>query len=80
MIDSGEVPRGEKMLLPGTDPESHITKYTSVYEDKQNMHRFLVQNADYLHCMGLYPEAPSDADATMPLLRHSMAEETCWTH
>ena len=25
--------RGEKMALRGTDPESYITEYTSVYED-----------------------------------------------
>ena len=31
---SGEVPRGEKMLYSGTDPESYITKHTLVYEDK----------------------------------------------
>ena len=30
---SGEVPRGEKMLSSGTDPESHITEYAVVYED-----------------------------------------------
>ena len=30
---SGEVPRGEKMFYPGTDPESYITDYTLVYED-----------------------------------------------
>jgi len=38
MIDSGlvgEVPRGEKMLYSGTDPESYITEYTSVYEEKR---------------------------------------------
>ena len=29
----GEVPRGEKMLYSGTDPESYITEYTQVYED-----------------------------------------------
>ena len=34
MID-GEVSRGEKMLYSGTDPESYITEYTLVYEDKQ---------------------------------------------
>ena len=35
VIDSdGEVPRGEKMLYSGTDPESYITEYTLVYEDK----------------------------------------------
>ena len=28
-----EVPRGEKMLYSGTDPESYITEYTSVYEE-----------------------------------------------
>jgi len=33
MID-GEVSRGEKMLESGTDPESYITEYTLVYEDK----------------------------------------------
>ena len=31
---SGEVSRGEKMLYSGTDPESYITEYTLVYEDK----------------------------------------------
>ena len=31
----GEVLRGEKMLYSGTDPESYITDYTFVYEDKQ---------------------------------------------
>jgi len=30
---NGEVPRGEKMLYSGTDPESYITEYTLVYED-----------------------------------------------
>ena len=29
----GEVPRGEKMLFSGTDPESYITECTLVYED-----------------------------------------------
>jgi len=29
----GEVSRGEKMLYSGTDPESYITEYTSVYEE-----------------------------------------------
>jgi len=29
----GEVSRVEKMLYVGTDPESYITEYTSVYED-----------------------------------------------
>jgi len=32
---SGEVPREEEMLYSGTDPESYITEYTLVYEDKQ---------------------------------------------
>jgi len=27
-----EVPRGEKMLYAGTDPESNITEYALVYE------------------------------------------------
>ena len=31
---SGEVSRGEKMDLPETDPESYITEYALVYEDK----------------------------------------------
>ena len=31
----GEVSRGEKMLDSGTDPESYITEYTVVYEDKR---------------------------------------------
>jgi len=34
MIDSGAVSRGEKMLESGTDPESYITEYTLVYEEK----------------------------------------------
>ena len=33
MEASGEVPRGEKMLYSGTDPESYITECTLVYED-----------------------------------------------
>jgi len=28
---SGEVPRGEKMLYSGNDPESYITEFTFVY-------------------------------------------------
>ena len=32
---SGEVPRGEKMLYAGTEPESYITECTLVYEDYQ---------------------------------------------
>ena len=35
LIDSGlvgEVSRGEKILYPGTDPESYITENTLVYE------------------------------------------------
>jgi len=32
---SDEVPRGEKMLYSGTDPESYITEYTLIYEDKK---------------------------------------------
>jgi len=31
---SREVSRGEKMLYAGTDPESYITEYTLLYEDK----------------------------------------------
>jgi len=30
----GEVPRGEKTLYAGTDPESYITEYTIVYDDE----------------------------------------------
>ena len=30
----GEVSRGEKMLISGTDPESVIIEYTSEYEEK----------------------------------------------
>ena len=29
----GEVSRGEKVLYSGTDPESYITEYTSVFEE-----------------------------------------------
>ena len=34
---SGEVSRGEKMLYSGTDPETYITEYTLVYEDKNDV-------------------------------------------
>jgi len=34
LLGSGEVPRGEKMLYSGTDPESYIAEYTLVYEEK----------------------------------------------
>ena len=30
----GEVPRGEKMLYSGTDPELYIREHTLVYEDR----------------------------------------------
>ena len=33
ILNWGEVPRGEKMLYSGTDPESYVTEYTLVYED-----------------------------------------------
>jgi len=33
LTHSGEVSRGEKMALRGTDPESYITKNSLVYED-----------------------------------------------
>jgi len=35
MIDGG-VSRGEKMLYSGIDPESYITEYTFVYEEKHS--------------------------------------------
>ena len=35
----GEVSREEKMALRGTDPESHITEYTLVYEDNNQISR-----------------------------------------
>ena len=31
---SGDVPRGERMLYPGTDPEQYIHEYTLKYEDQ----------------------------------------------
>ena len=31
---TNQVPRGEKMLDSGTNPESYIIEYTLVYEDK----------------------------------------------
>ena len=34
VIDSVEVSRGENIALRGTDPESNITEYTVVYEEK----------------------------------------------
>ena len=33
--DFGEISRGEKMTLRGTDPASYVTEYTLVYEDYQ---------------------------------------------
>ena len=33
LVVSGEVPRGEKILYSGTDPESYITEHTLVYVD-----------------------------------------------
>ena len=35
MTTSGEVSRGEKMALKVSDPDSYITEYTLVYEDKK---------------------------------------------
>ena len=37
------VPRGEKILSSGTDPESYINEYTLVYEDKHLRLRLRVQ-------------------------------------
>ena len=37
-VGSGEVPRGEKMLQPGTDIELYITEYTLVYEENCACH------------------------------------------
>ena len=37
---TGEVSRGENMLYSGTDPESYITEYTLVYEEKKLRFRF----------------------------------------
>ena len=34
---AGKVPREEKMLFPWTDPESYITKYTLVHEDRNGL-------------------------------------------
>ena len=34
MEASGGVPRGEKMLSSGTNPESYITEYILIYEDE----------------------------------------------
>ena len=31
---SGEVSRGDKMAVRGTDPESYITEYTLAYENR----------------------------------------------
>ena len=36
LVGSGEVSRGEKMALRGTDPESYITECTLASEDKQD--------------------------------------------
>ena len=45
----GEVSRGEKMLLFGTDPESYITEYTLVYEDSSNhTSQFCLSSSDYI--------------------------------
>ena len=37
---SGEIPRGEKMLYSGADPESYITEYTLAYEANPVTARF----------------------------------------
>ena len=34
ILRSGEVPRGEKTLYSGTNPESCITEYILMYEDE----------------------------------------------
>ena len=36
---STRVSRGEKLLYSGTDPESYITEYTLLYEDKSTIAR-----------------------------------------
>ena len=33
LVLDGEDPRGEKMLYSGTNPESHITEHTLIYDD-----------------------------------------------
>ena len=33
LVLHGEVPRGEKILESGTDPESYITEHVFVYEE-----------------------------------------------
>ena len=35
---AGEVLRGQKMLYSGTDPESYITEYNLVYQEKSCVH------------------------------------------
>ena len=54
MTTSGEVSREEKMALPGTDPESYITEYTSVYEENPLIRQVVsppqqVVNLQYFH-------------------------------
>ena len=39
----GEVPRGEKMLVSVTDPESYITEHTLVYEEQKVVWRFFLR-------------------------------------
>ena len=51
VVASGEVPRGEKMLSSGTDPESYITEYTLVYEDfiPKHLHFIALLQENSLH-------------------------------
>jgi len=44
-----KVSRGEKMLYSGTDPESYITEYSLVYEDKRFGKRLTPVEAFTLH-------------------------------
>ena len=34
LVGSGEVTHAEQMLYSGTDPESYITQYTGLFEEK----------------------------------------------
>ena len=60
-VASGEVPRGEKMLQSGTDPESHITEHTSyitehtlyITEYTSYINEFAFVNEDTVNLRGI---------------------------
>jgi len=59
MVASGEVPRGERMLFSGTDPESHTTEntlqYTKIDFEKHVMAGYRPEmNGSDRHCASFF--------------------------